>query len=101
MAPKHSAAPTDRPPRDQRFNMRMSARQRQVIASAATAVHKSETEFVLDATVQEAERVLADRRWFVVDDETWDAFDRRLDQPVAYPGDLLDLLRAPTVFGPE
>lgn len=81
--------------------MRMTAEQRKVIASAAEAVHKSETEFVLDATVQEAERVLADRRRFVVDEQAWQAFDRQLDEPVPYENDLRDLLRTPTVFESE
>lgn len=87
-----------RSPRDQRFNMRMSAHQRQTIATAAAVLHTSETDFVLDATVQEAERVLADRRWFVIDTDAWDAFDRLLDEPVACENDLRDLLRTPTVF---
>lgn len=87
-----------RAPRDQRFNMRMSAQQRQTIATAAAALDKSETEFMLDVTIHEAERVLADRRWFVVDAGTWDAFERLLDEPVPYENDLRDLLQSPTVF---
>ena len=95
---KDSPAQATRAPRDQRFNMRMSAQQRQVIASAAAALDKSETDFILDATVQEAERVLADRRWFLVEPDAWEAFDRLLDEPVPYENDLRDLLRTPTVF---
>jgi uncharacterized protein (DUF1778 family) len=98
MEPKDAVAPATRAPRDQRFNMRMSANHRQVIASAAAAVDKSETDFVLDATIQEAERVLADRRWFVVEPGTWEAFDRLLDEPIPYEDDLRDLLRHRTVF---
>lgn len=95
---KESAAPATRAPRDQRFNMRMSSQQRQVIASAAAALDKSETDFVLDATVQAAERVLADRRWFIIEPDAWDELDRLLDEPVPYENDLRDLLRTPTVF---
>lgn len=95
---RDSAAQVTRAPRDQRFNMRMSTQQRQVIASAAAAVDKSETDFVLDATVQAAERVLADRRWFVIEPDAWNEFDRLLDEPIPYENDLRDLLRSPTVF---
>ncbi|MBX3287316.1 MAG: DUF1778 domain-containing protein, partial [Actinobacteria bacterium] len=62
----HPTAQATRAPRDQRFNMRMSAQQRQTIATAAAALDKSETDFMLDVAIHEAERVLADRRWFVV-----------------------------------
>jgi uncharacterized protein (DUF1778 family) len=94
----NSARQATRAPRDQRFNMRMSAQQRQIIATAAAALDKSETDFMLDVTIQEAERVLADRRWFVVDAKAWSTFDRMLDEPVPYENDLRDLLRTPTVF---
>lgn len=92
------ATQPSRPPRDQRFNMRMSGQQRQTIATAAAALDKSETDFMLDVAIHEAERVLADRRWFVVDDEAWKAFDQLMDEPVPYENDLRDLLRMPTVF---
>ena len=90
-----------RAPRDQRFNMRMSAQQRQTIATAAAALDKSETDFMLDIAIHEAERVLADRRWFVADTEAWETFDRMLDEPVPYENDLRDLLRTPKVFDPK
>lgn len=89
---------TARPARDQRFNMRMSAHQRHTISTAAAALDKTETDFVLDVAMHEAERVLADRRWFVADADAWAAFDRMLDEPVPYENDLRDLLASPTVF---
>ncbi|CAN5528801.1 DUF1778 domain-containing protein [soil metagenome] len=78
--------------------MRMSGQQRQVIATAAAALDKSETDFMLDVAVHEAERVLADRRWFVVEKKAWRAFDQLMDEPVPYENELRDLLRTPTVF---
>lgn len=89
---------TTRPVRDQRFNMRMSAHQRQTISTAAAALDKTETDFVLDVAMHEAERVLTDRRWFVADPDAWTAFDLMLDEPVSYENDLRDLLASPTVF---
>lgn len=97
MNPKLRPQPT-RAPRDQCINMRMSSQQRQKIATAAAALDKSETDFMLDVTIHEAERVLADRRWFVIDGDASDAFDRQLDEPVPYENDLRDLLRTSTVF---
>jgi len=97
MNPKLGPQPT-RAPRDQRINMRMSSQQRQTIATAAAALDKSETDFMLDATIHEAERVLADRRCFVIDGGAWDAFDRQLHEPVPCENDLRDLLRTPTIF---
>jgi uncharacterized protein (DUF1778 family) len=78
--------------------MRMSAQQRQTIASAAAALDKSESEFMLDAAVHEAEKVLADRRWFLIGDDGWELFNQLLDEPVPYENDLRGLLAAPTVF---
>lgn len=53
---------------------------------------------MLEASVHEAERVLADRRWFVVDADAWKSFNAMLDAPVPYEDDLRRLLAAPTVF---
>ena len=97
MSPR-AQSPTSRAPRDQRFNMRMSAQQRRTIAAAAAALDRSETDFMLEASVHEAERVLADRRWFVVDADAWKSFNAMLDAPVPYEEDLRDLLATPTVF---
>ena len=68
--------------------MRMSAQQRRTIAAAAAALDRSETDFMLEASVHEAERVLADRRWFVVDADAWKSFNAMLDAPVPYEDDL-------------
>lgn len=90
---------TPRAPKDQRFNMRMSTNQRQLISRAASVLDKSESDFMLDVATAEAERVLTDRRWFTVDDDSWDRFQELLDAPIPYENDLRDLLARPTVFG--
>lgn len=78
--------------------MRMSAQERQTIATAAAALDESETGFMLEASVREAERVLADRHWYVVGSEAWEVFNAMLDNPVPYGEDLRDLFATPTVF---
>jgi uncharacterized protein (DUF1778 family) len=64
-----------------RINLRASARQEQLLKQAAAATDRTMTDFVLETAVVEAERVLADRRWFLIDDERWDEFQQLLDRP--------------------
>lgn len=62
---------------------------------------KSVTDFVLESATANAERVLADRRWFVLSDEAWNDFQALLDAPVTETPKLAALLREPTVFDPQ
>lgn len=64
-----------------RLNLRVTARQEAVLRGAAAATDSSLTEFVLASAVEQAERVLADRRWFTVSDEQFEEFARLLDEP--------------------
>lgn len=49
--------------------------------TAARATHKSVNEFVLDCTLIEAEKLLADRRIFTLDRKSWSAFVEALNAP--------------------
>lgn len=93
---RHSAA--ERSQRDARLNLRTSTQQQQLIRSAAAAVDKSVTDFVLESATANAERVLADRRWFVLSSAEWHDFETLLDAPVARTPQLAALLSEPTVF---
>lgn len=84
--------------RDERLNVRTTAKQQQLIRSAAAALDTSVTDFVLASATANAERVLADRRWFVLSDESWDEFTALLDAPVRDTPRLEKLLSEPTVF---
>lgn len=53
--------------REARVNVRASTRQEQLIRAAAAATDRTVTDFVLDTTVTQAEKVLADRRYFLAD----------------------------------
>ena len=88
----------ERDPRDARLNLRTSIQQQQLIRSAAAAVDKSVTDFVLESATANAERVLADRRWFVLSEEGWTNFTVLLDAPVGRTPKLAALLSEPTVF---
>jgi uncharacterized protein (DUF1778 family) len=65
-----------------RVNLRASARQEQVIRRAAAATDRTMTDFILDSAVERAERLLADRRWFLASAEQWAEFERLLDAPL-------------------
>lgn len=68
--------------KDQRFNLRVSGRQEQLIRQAAAASDRTMTDFILESVVEHAERVLADRRWFLASDEQWAELQRLLDAPL-------------------
>jgi len=69
-------------PKSRRINLRASEREESLLRRAAEAEDASLTEFILRSAVGEAERVLADRRWFVASDVQFEQFLVALDQPV-------------------
>ena len=76
-------ASTTKAARDQRLNFRASAKQQQLIRQAAEAAENSTvTDFILDSVLERAERVLADRAWFVASEEQWAEFQTLLDGPL-------------------
>jgi uncharacterized protein (DUF1778 family) len=89
---------TERGQRDTRLSIRASSQQQQLIRRAATALDKSVSEFVLDSAASAAERVLADRRWFLLSEEAWEQFQALMDAPVAPMPRLERTLTKPTVF---
>ena len=69
-----------------------------VVRQAATLRHQNLTEFVIEAAVVEAERVLADRARFVLEPERWSEFVELLDRPVQENPGLARLFARPSVF---
>lgn len=80
------------PPKDSRINLRITSRQEHLIRRAAAITDRSMTDFVLDSAARRAEEVLADRRWFVLSDDEWAAFDRALDAPLEHTSELRALI---------
>jgi uncharacterized protein (DUF1778 family) len=70
--------------RDARFNLRANAVQDNLIRRAAEARGQSVSQFVLDSATAEAEQVLADRRWFQLDEDAWRDFQAALDRPAIF-----------------
>lgn len=84
--------------KSQRIEVRTTERQELLIKRAADATDRSLTEFIIDSASVEAERVLADRRWFLVDEEGWKEFNRLLDEPLQATSKLESLANRTTVF---
>jgi uncharacterized protein (DUF1778 family) len=81
-----------------RWNFRVAPDADEVVRQAATVSNQPLTEFVLQAAVNEAERVLADRTRFALDDEAWNRFTELLDRPVQENPGLAKLFARPSVF---
>jgi len=84
--------------RDARLNIRTTAKQDTLIRLAAQTTNKTVTDFVLDSASNAAEQILADRRWFILDDSAWAAFVDILERPPVVKPKLRSLLAEPTVF---
>ena len=76
-------------------NLRVSARDRDLIDRAAAALGKNRTEFMLDATRQAAEDALLDRVLFRLDADRHEAFVALLDAPPSPNRELAKLLSTP------
>jgi len=85
--------------RGERINFRATVRQEQLLKAAAAATERTMTDFVLDAAVTQAEKVLADRRYFILTDEQWSDLDRLLAAPTRHTPKLAALLSEPSPFG--
>lgn len=86
--------------RTEKLDLRLSKAAKQTLQAAATAAHKSVSEFVLESALIEAEERLADRRLFTLDAAQWDAFVAALDAPPRRHDRLERLFREPSVFDP-
>lgn len=78
--------------RETRLNLRATARQDTLIRLAAQATSKTVTNFILDSASNAAEQVLADRRWFMLDESSWAAFQDLLERPAVTKPRLAELL---------
>jgi uncharacterized protein (DUF1778 family) len=81
-----------RPARETRLNLRTTAKQDALIRLAAQASSRTVTEFVLDSASIAAEQVLADRRWFMLDESSWASFQDLLERPAVVKPRLAKLL---------
>jgi uncharacterized protein (DUF1778 family) len=61
------------------INVRLASQTRELIDSAAAAMGKSRSEFIIESARQSAMNVLLDQRFFVLDPKSYDAFVAILD----------------------
>jgi uncharacterized protein (DUF1778 family) len=64
------------------INLRAFPAQRELIDRACAETHKNMTDFILEAACREAEHVLCDRRYFVLDEGAFNAFEAALNVPL-------------------
>lgn len=64
------------------INLRAFPAQRELIDRACRETNKKLTDFILEAACREAEHVLCDRRYFVLDEEAFNTFEAALDVPL-------------------
>jgi len=76
---------TNRPARSERrsvtINLRATETWRALVDHAASLTEKTRTDFIIDATRRQAEDVLLDQRFFVLDEERYRSFLNILDEP--------------------
>ena len=84
--------------RESRWNLRIAADTDDLVRRAAEETQRNLTEFVVGAATAEAERALADRTRFVLDEQHWASFVEALDRPVRDNPGLAKLFLKPSVF---
>ena len=77
------------------INMRVEPSQQDLLTKAARVLKVDRTTFILEAACREAENVLLDRRFFQLDEETFDAFEEALAAPPPGVTELKELLAGP------
>jgi uncharacterized protein (DUF1778 family) len=81
-----------------RWDFRVAADADELVRRAADVSHRTLTEFVVEAAVVEADRVLGDRTRFALEDEDWLRFMEVLDRPPQENPGLAKLFSKPSVF---
>src|SRR5512133_2741071 len=85
----------------ERWDFRVGSDTDRLVRHAAETAERTLTDFVIDAAVIEAERVLADRTQFVLDAGQWDRFVELLERPPQKEPGLEKLFSKRGVFSPE
>jgi uncharacterized protein (DUF1778 family) len=79
--------------RAENINLRVSRRQKTLIDSAADALGRNRSDFMLDVVCREAESVLLDQCYFNLGEEAFQQFTAMLDNPPATNPKLARLLK--------
>lgn len=82
----------------ERLHLRVDPEQKALLEAASRAAGDTVSGFVLRAATEAAADFLADRREFILDEQTWQVFDQALSRPATEVPGLRELLSAPTVL---
>jgi len=92
------AAQRTKQTRERRWNLRVERDEDEIVRAASDAAGTSYSNFVREAAVTKAERVLADRTHFILDEDQWRQMNELLDRPPRISPGLRDLFSRPNVF---
>lgn len=67
--------------RTEKLDVRISRSAKSKLQAAASASHRSMSDFVMESALSKAEEMLADRRIFALNAENWTTFQAALDSP--------------------
>lgn len=84
--------------KSERIDIRTTTTAKRLLQQAAAASHKNVSEFLLEHGLLAAEKTLAERHLFLLNDQQWQAFQSALDQPTVNKPRLKKLLTDPGVF---
>lgn len=82
----------------QRWDFRVEPDTDRLVRQAAETADRTLTDFVVDAAVLEAQRLLADRTHFALGPEAWERFHELLDRPPRDNLGLRKIFAEPSVF---
>jgi uncharacterized protein (DUF1778 family) len=84
--------------RNEKLDLRLTPSAKRALQIAASAVHRSVSEFVLESALARAEETLPDRQRFGLDAGAWAEFQAALDAPPRPLPQMKKLLQEPSVF---
>jgi uncharacterized protein (DUF1778 family) len=84
--------------RTDRIDLRIQPEAKEALQAAALLRHKSVSEFILESALGAADEILADRRYFGLNAEQWEAFQSALDAPPHPLPRLEQLMREQGIF---
>src|ERR1700692_1598166 len=88
--------------RTEKLDVRVSPAAKAKLQAAASASHRSMSDFVMESALSRAEEMLVERRIFALNAEKWTEFQSALDAPTRLLPRLKDLLEEPGFFaGPS
>jgi uncharacterized protein (DUF1778 family) len=84
--------------RNEKVEVRLTPSAKRTLQTAASAMHRSVSEFVLESALARAEEILPDRQRFGLSKVQWEAFQKALNAPPRPSSRLKKLLKEPSVF---